>query len=48
MWRPSWLASRDPRFFFSANAGARIGPNPTKALFKVCWKDETEDESVTC
>eukprot|EP00644_Phytophthora_capsici_P001320 jgi/Phyca11/504913/fgenesh2_kg.PHYCAscaffold_10_\ len=31
-----------PRFFFSANAGARIGmAESIKALYKVCWKDET-------
>ncbi|EGZ10121.1 hypothetical protein PHYSODRAFT_352612 [Phytophthora sojae] len=31
-----------PRFFFSANAGARIGmAEPIKALYKVCWEDET-------
>ncbi|RLN37492.1 hypothetical protein BBO99_00001939 [Phytophthora kernoviae] len=30
-----------PRFFFSANAGARIGmAESIKALYKVCWKNE--------
>lgn len=32
-----------PRFFFSANAGARIGmAESIKALYKVCWKDEND------
>uniref|UniRef100_A0AAV1VHC7 Acetyl-CoA carboxylase n=1 Tax=Peronospora matthiolae TaxID=2874970 RepID=A0AAV1VHC7_9STRA len=30
-----------PRFFFSANAGARIGmAESIKALYKICWKDD--------